>query len=123
MYPPDVNEFLSQSGWFSFPGLAHGKQALQHVLAKKMKLSHEVFLGIREAVYLFEYRQGDKVRLVCWTRYSLYTPYFLNQTPWLLLGRGGGGFLFVFVRLLFEGAFITLDSLQIPTKDGQGMYR
>ena len=88
MYPPDVNEFLSQSGWFSFPGLAHGKQALQHVLAKKMKLSHEVFLGIREAVYLFEYRQGEKVRLVCWTRSSLYTPYFLNQTPWLLLGGG-----------------------------------
>ena len=63
VYLPDVNEFLSQSGWFSFPGLAHGKQALQHVLAKKMKLSHEVFLGIREAVYLLEYRQGEKVRL------------------------------------------------------------
>lgn len=61
-HAPDVNDFLSQSGWFSYPGLAHGKKALQHVLAKKMKLNFEEFMGVKEAVYMLKYRQGEKVR-------------------------------------------------------------
>ncbi len=59
--PPDINEFISQSGWFSYPGLAHGKPALQHVLAKKANLSYEVFMGIQSATYLLKYRQAEKV--------------------------------------------------------------
>ena len=53
--------------------------------------------------------------------FSVHT--ILPQSDTMATTRGGGVFLFVFVRLLFEGAFIPLDSLQIPTKDGQGMYR
>ena len=60
-FPPDINEFISQSGWFSYPGLAHGKQALLHVLAKKMRLSYEVFMAVKNAIYKLVYHQGEKV--------------------------------------------------------------
>ena len=56
-----MNDFLSQSGWFSFPGLAHGKVALQHVLAKKCKMTHEQFMATKGAVYKMTYRQDEKV--------------------------------------------------------------
>lgn len=57
----DINEFISQSGWFSYPGLAHGKQALLHVLAKKMRLSYEVFMAVKNSIYKLVYHQGEKV--------------------------------------------------------------
>lgn len=61
----DMNDFLSQSGWFSHPGLPHGKVALQHVIAKKAGLSYDAFVAMEEAVYLFDYRHGEKVVYVC----------------------------------------------------------
>ena len=57
----DSNEFVRQSGWFSHHGLAHGKIALQHVIAKKAGLSYESFVSIQQAVYHFNYRHGEKV--------------------------------------------------------------
>ena len=62
LLPTDINEFISQSGWFSYPGLAHGKPALFHVLAKKARMSYELFMGIKPAIYMIQYRQGEKVR-------------------------------------------------------------
>ena len=57
----DADEFISQSGWFSFPGLPHCKEALYHVLAKKCKMSYEDFMACKEAVYYFDYINGEKV--------------------------------------------------------------
>ena len=57
----DVNDFISQSGWFSQPGLAHGKAALQHVVAKKAGMAYDTFTTMKLAVYLFNYRHGEKV--------------------------------------------------------------
>ncbi|CAI8041607.1 hypothetical protein GBAR_LOCUS23116 [Geodia barretti] len=57
----DMNDFFRQSGWFSHPGLPHGKVALQHVIAKKAGLSFEKFMAMEQAVYLFDYRHGEKV--------------------------------------------------------------
>ena len=56
-----MNDFFRQSGWFSHPGLPHGKVALQHVIAKKAGLSFEKFMAMEQAVYLFDYRHGEKV--------------------------------------------------------------
>ena len=56
-----MNDFFSQSGWFSHPGLPHGKVALQHVIAKKAGLSYDRFVAMEQAVYLFDYRHGEKV--------------------------------------------------------------
>ena len=58
----DANEFISQSGWFSFPGLPHCKEALHHVLAKKCKISYQDFIEYKEAVYYFNYTNGEKVK-------------------------------------------------------------
>lgn len=116
MYLPDVNEFLSQSGWFSFPGLAHGKQALQHVLAKKMKLSHEVFLGIREAVYLFEYRQGEKVRLQFVGLDLVSDTIFSQSDPMAAILS-----TVCFCDHLRGAASILLENLLIPSTVGQDM--
>ena len=60
----DINDFVSQSGWFSHPGLAHGKAALQHVLAKKAGMPYETFVTIQQAVYRFDYRHGEKVNSI-----------------------------------------------------------
>ncbi|XP_064404262.1 uncharacterized protein LOC135349648 [Halichondria panicea] len=57
----DINDFVRQSGWFSYPGLAHGKVALQHVLASKCKLSHQQYMTCQRAVYRMTYRQDEKV--------------------------------------------------------------
>ena len=57
----DANEFISQSGWFSFPGLPHCKEALHHVLAKKCKMSYQDFISCKEAVYYLNYTNGEKV--------------------------------------------------------------
>ena len=76
----DINDFVSQSGWFSYPGLAHGKAALEHVLAKKSKLTREQFLNIQEAVYLFNYRNGEKVKTTTvYLRISLVATYICTR--------------------------------------------
>lgn len=54
---------MSQSGWFSHPGLAHGKLALQHVIAKKAGVPYDVFTTLIQAVYMFDYRKSEKVFL------------------------------------------------------------
>ena len=50
-----MNEFIIQSGWFSYPNQAHGKKALTYVLAKKARMSHNYFMTTRKAVYMFKY--------------------------------------------------------------------
>ena len=60
-FASDKNEFMSQSGWFTFPGMPQDMMALSYVLAKKCRLSYEKFMDIREAVYAFTYMQGEKV--------------------------------------------------------------
>ncbi len=62
MFSVDVNDFISQSGWFSYPGLPHSKEALYHVLAKKCKMSYDEFMSCKEAVYKFDYTNGEKAR-------------------------------------------------------------
>lgn len=57
----DQNEFESQSGWFTFPGMPQDKAALPYVLAKKCRFSYEKFLETKEAVYAFNFMQGEKV--------------------------------------------------------------
>ena len=66
-----MNEFISQSGWFSYPGLPHSKEALHRVLAKKCKMSYEEFMDCKEAVYKFDYSNGEKVRFH--TNHSLWS--------------------------------------------------
>ena len=61
VFPTDINDFISQSGWFSHPGLAHGKSALQHVVARKAGVPYDVFATLQKAVYVFDYRNGEKV--------------------------------------------------------------
>ena len=58
----DVNEFINQSGWFSYPGMPHSKEALHHVLAKKCRMGYDKFLECKAAVYMFDYTNGEKVR-------------------------------------------------------------
>jgi len=57
----DANDFITLSGWFSFPSLPHCKEALQHVLAKKCKMNYDDFLACKEAVYYLDYINGEKV--------------------------------------------------------------
>ena len=57
----DQNEFKSQSGWFTFSGMPQDKAALPYVLAKKCRLSYEQFMETKEAVYAFNFMQGEKV--------------------------------------------------------------
>ena len=57
----DQNEFKSQSGWFTFSGMPQDKAALPYVLAKKCRLSYEQFMETKEAVYTFNFMQGEKV--------------------------------------------------------------
>ena len=56
-----MNDFISQSGWFSFPGMPHSKEALHRVLAKKCKMSYIDFMVCKEAVYKLDYTNGEKV--------------------------------------------------------------
>ena len=60
----DQNEFKSQSGWFSFSGMPQDKAALPYVLAKKCRLSYERFMETKEAIYAFNFMQGEQVRKV-----------------------------------------------------------
>lgn len=59
----DQGEFLALSGWFSFSGMPQDKVALSHVLAKKCRHSYDQFMEIKEAVYAFNFMQGEKVSL------------------------------------------------------------
>ena len=60
-FASDNHEFTSLSGWFSFPGMPQDMVALSYVLAKKCHLSYEKFMDIKEAVYAFNFMQGEKV--------------------------------------------------------------
>ncbi|XP_019864138.1 PREDICTED: uncharacterized protein LOC109593544, partial [Amphimedon queenslandica] len=53
----DRNDFISNSGWFQFPGLPLGKEAQLNVLAKKAGLSYDSFISTKRAVYVLSYRQ------------------------------------------------------------------
>ena len=57
----DRNDFITRSGWFSFSGLALGKEAQLNVLARKAKMNYKDFMAITKAVYMFSYR-GEKVK-------------------------------------------------------------
>lgn len=53
----DTNDFISQSGWFTYPGLALGKTAQLHVFASKANMSYEELLNTKQAVYCFKYKE------------------------------------------------------------------
>lgn len=57
----DTNEFISHSGWFTYPGFALGKEAQLHVLARKANKSYDEFMKMEKAVYVFTYKQQEKV--------------------------------------------------------------
>ena len=60
----DINDFVSQSGWFTFPGFALGtEEALLHVLAHKANINYEDFMKIENAVYVFTYEKDEKVSI------------------------------------------------------------
>lgn len=67
----DVNDFISQSGWFSHHGLPHGKVALKHVIARKAGISYDEFVNMEQAVYLLDYRHGEKVHTVSYLLHEL----------------------------------------------------
>ena len=52
----DKNEFVANSGWFTFPGMSEGKSALEHVLARKANMKYDKFMGVRKSVYRLKYR-------------------------------------------------------------------
>ena len=56
----DINQFISESGWFTFSGLAPGKVALLHVLARKAFMEYGEFMQIKEALYIFTFGQDEK---------------------------------------------------------------
>lgn len=57
----DINQFISESGWFTFSGFAPGKVALLHVLARKAFMEYGEFMQIKEAVYVLMFGQDEKV--------------------------------------------------------------
>ena len=57
----DINHFISESGWFTFPGMALGKNALFNVLARMSFTEYEDFMKIQESVYIFTYGNDEKV--------------------------------------------------------------
>lgn len=57
----DINQFISDSGWFTFSGFAPGKVALLHVLARKAFMEYGEFMQIKEAVYVLMFGQDEKV--------------------------------------------------------------
>ena len=57
----DVNDFLGQSGWFSYQDLPQSKEALHRVLARLARMPYDHFMSCKEAVYKFDYRNGEKV--------------------------------------------------------------
>jgi len=57
----DINDFLTISGWFSYTGKPHGKEALCYVLAKKIGIQYEKFMKIKKAIYVFSFGNQEKV--------------------------------------------------------------
>jgi len=57
----DVNDFLTNSGWFSHIGKPIGKEALLYVLAKKCGMNYDEFISIKQAVYMFAFGNEEKV--------------------------------------------------------------
>lgn len=53
----DKDDFVVNSGWFTFPGMSKGKSALQHFLARKANMKYEQFMAVRKAVYRLKYRE------------------------------------------------------------------
>lgn len=60
-YYVDINDFISQSGWFSFPNMVLGKEAQLHLLARKSGLEYQAFVDMKKAVYVLSYRK-EKVK-------------------------------------------------------------
>ena len=57
----DINDFLTNSGWFSYIGKPHGKEALNFVLAKKSGIEYEPFMKIKKAIYMLTFLGDEKV--------------------------------------------------------------
>lgn len=57
----DINDFLTNSGWFTCLGKPLGSEALLHVLAKKCGMEYDTFMGIEKAVYMFAFGNEEKV--------------------------------------------------------------
>ena len=77
----DRNDFISNSGWFQFPGLPLGKEAQLNVLAKKAGLNYETFINTKRAVYVLSYRQ-EKVTLLKVAPKSGQSPCTIVQGCW-----------------------------------------
>lgn len=56
----DKNDYFTNSGWFTYPGLAMGREALFYLLARKADVDYDTFMSIGEAIYLLEY-MNEKV--------------------------------------------------------------
>ena len=63
MYPiiADINDFITNSGWFTYTGKPHGVEALRYVLAKKCGIDYDEFMLIKQAVYMFAFGNEEKV--------------------------------------------------------------
>ncbi|XP_065883825.1 uncharacterized protein [Dysidea avara] len=57
----DITDFLTNSGWFSYIGKPHGKEALHYVLAKKSGIEYGNFMKIKKALYMFAFGNEEKV--------------------------------------------------------------
>ena len=57
----DINDFLTNSGWFTFTGKPLGIEALRYVLAKKCGIDYDEFMLIKKAVYMFAFGNEEKV--------------------------------------------------------------
>lgn len=53
----DLNDFISNSGWFSYPNIPLGKEAQLNCLAKKAGIPFEDFMSTKQAIYMFKYRE------------------------------------------------------------------
>jgi hypothetical protein len=52
----DKNDFISNSGWYTFTGKPMGKESLINVLAKKAQMTTEKFMSVKESVYVLSYK-------------------------------------------------------------------
>ena len=57
----DINDFLTNSGWFSYTGKPHGKEALHFVLAKKSGIEYGQFMKTKKAIYVFSFGNQEKI--------------------------------------------------------------
>lgn len=57
----DLNDFLTNSGWFTYSGKPLGSEALLYVLAKKCGMDYDEFMQIKKAVYMFAFGNEEKV--------------------------------------------------------------